>query len=88
MRDLAIAWSSLRQPLRATALSDDYLQLLAALDDGWQLLEAARLSARGEQGLNEYYLLTLTHPARMLVRQTTLRRNGQVDGLRERVPMA
>lgn len=90
MRDLDIAWSSLQRPLHATNLAEDHLRLLAALDDGWQILEAARLSARGEQGLGEYYLLTLTHPARMLVRQTTLRKNGQIDELleHERVPMA
>jgi hypothetical protein len=90
MRDLDIAWSSLQQPLHATTLPEDYLRLLAALDDGWQIIEAARLSARGEQGLCEYYLLALNHPARMLVRQTRLRKNGQIDELleHERVPRA
>jgi hypothetical protein len=89
MRDLDLAWSSLQQPLHATALPEDYLRLLAALDEGWQILEVARLSARRAQGLSEHYLLTLTHPARMLARQTTLRKNGQIDGLleREHVPM-
>jgi hypothetical protein len=90
MRDLDIAWSSLQQPVHSITLPADYLRLLAALDDGWQILEATRLSARGKTGLDQYYLLTLTDPVRMLVRQTTLQKNDQIDDLleRERVPMA
>jgi hypothetical protein len=90
MRELDNTWSNLQQPLHPTARPEDYLRLLAALDDGWQIAEAARLFARGPQGLCEYYLLTLTHPVRMLVRQTALRKEGQIDGLLERelVPMA
>jgi len=89
-RDPGVARGSLQQPLHPKTLPEDYSQLLAALDDGWQILEAARLSAQSRTGLDEYYLLTLTHPARMLVRQTMLSKNEPIDKLLERecVPMA
>jgi hypothetical protein len=82
MRDLDIAWSSLQQPLHATTLPEDYLRLLAALDDGWQILEAARLSARGEQGLCST-ICSAQSSCRMLVRQRRCG-NGQIDELFER----
>lgn len=83
-------WEHLQQPVHGSAHSADYLRLLAALDDGWQILEAADLLAHGVNAEGRGYTLTLMHPQRHLTREWNTLRSPEIDALlaHERVPMA
>ena len=83
-------WESLQQPVHGSAHAADYLRLLAALDEGWQIVEAAEMLAHGMNAEGRGYLLTLMHSRRLLTREWNVIRSPQVDLLltHERVPMA
>jgi hypothetical protein len=83
-------WDTLQQPVHGSAHAADALRLLAALDEGWQIVEAADMLAHGKNAEGRGYLLTLMHPRRLLTREWSLMRSPQIDALlaREGVPMA
>jgi len=83
-------WEGLQQPVHGTGHAADYLRLLAALDEGWQIIEAANLLAHGTNAEGRGYLLTLMHPRRLLTREWSIIRSPEIDLLlaREHVPMA
>jgi hypothetical protein len=62
-------WEGLQQPVHGTSYHADTLRLLAALDEGWQVLEAARYLAHGSNAEGLGYLLTLYHPKLRLTRE-------------------
>ena len=81
-------WERIQQPVHGTGRSSDYLRLLAALDEGWQITEAAYFLAHGTNAEGRGYLLTLMHPQRMLTREWNVMGSPEVDALLafERVP--
>jgi len=76
-----LRWESLQQPVHGSGHSSDYLRLLAALDEGWQILEAADFLAHGKNAEGRGYLLTLTHPHRRLTREWDVARSPEMDAL-------
>lgn len=74
-------WESLQQPVHGSNQSSDYLRLLAALDEGWQILEAASFLAHGKNAEGRGYLLTLAHPRLMLRREWDVARSPEMDAL-------
>ncbi len=65
-----IRWDKLQEPARPAQKPADYLLLLSALDDGWQVVETIRLLEPDHQPGD--YLLTLFHPTRLLIHQMTI----------------
>lgn len=64
-------WNQLQQNRHATPLDPQYLRLLAALDQGWQIEAPVYLQPRFGPGSALIYLFILHHPATtelMLVR--------------------
>jgi hypothetical protein len=83
-------WDGIQQPVHGSAHAADYLRLLAALDEGWQIVEAADMLAHGTNAEGRGYVLTLTHSRRLLTREWHLMRSPELDTLlaHEIVPMA
>ena len=83
-------WESLQQPVHGSGHSSDYLRLLAALDEGWQIVEAADMLAHGSNAEGRGYVLTLMHSRRLLTREWNVTRSPELDALlaHELVPMA
>lgn len=83
-------WDAIQQPVHGSAHAADYLRLLAALDEGWQISEAADMLAHGKNAEGRGYVLTLMHPRRLLTREWNVMRSPEVDALlaHEAVPMA
>ena len=78
-----ISWAGLHQQAHATDLPADYLRLLAALDEGWQIAEASYLLAHGRNNEGRAYQLTLIHQTKPIVREMTVAQNLKVDALLE-----
>ena len=74
-------WERLQQPVHGSAHSSDYLRLLAALDEGWRILEVADFLAHGKNAEGRGYLLTLAHPRLMLTREWNVARSPEVTAL-------
>jgi hypothetical protein len=74
-------WERLQQPVHGSAHSSDYLRLLAALDEGWRILEAADFLAHGQNAEGRGYLLTLAHPRLLLTREWDVARSPEMDTL-------
>ncbi len=70
-----------QQPVHGADSSLDYLRLLAALDEGWQIVDVAYLLAHGSNAEGRGYLLTLMHPRRLLTREWSVTRGPEVDAL-------
>jgi hypothetical protein len=87
---LGSRWDAIQQPVHGTAHMADHLRLLAALDEGWQIVEAAEMLAHGVNAEGRGYVLTLMHPRRFLTREWNVMRSPQMDALlaHEAVPMA
>jgi hypothetical protein len=83
-------WESLQQPIHGSAHAADYLRLLAALDEGWQIMEAAEMLAHGKNSEGSAYVLTLMHSRRLLTCEWNVIRSPELDALlaHEVVPMA
>jgi hypothetical protein len=62
-------WECQQQPVHGSCQHADTLRLLAALDEGWQILEAANYLAHGNNAEGLGYLLTLYHPRLRLTRE-------------------
>ncbi|GAB4480421.1 MAG: hypothetical protein OHK0031_01560 [Anaerolineales bacterium] len=73
-------WNRLQEPAHASANPADFLLLLSALDDGWQILEAARWTP-GSAFASDLCLVTIFHPRALLTRTVSLRRSAEVDAL-------
>lgn len=63
------AWERIQQPVHSSNQQPETLRLLAALDEGWQILEAANYLARGQNAEGPGYMLTLYHPQRRVSRE-------------------
>jgi hypothetical protein len=74
-------WERIQQPVHGTDSPSDYLRLLAALDEGWQIVEVAYLLAHGSNAEGRGYLLTLMHSHRLLTREWNVMRSPEVDAL-------
>ena len=83
-------WDMIQQPVHGSSRAADHLRLLVALDEGWQIVEAADMLAHGANAEGRGYVLTLMHPRRMLTREWNVMRSPQVEALlaHEIVPMA
>ena len=76
-------WAGILHPAHATDLPADYLRLLTALDEGWQIAEASHLLAHGRNNEGRAYQLTLIHQTKPIVRGMTVAQNLKVDALLE-----
>lgn len=75
-------WESLQQPVHGSEEhSSDYLRLLAALDEGWRILEVTKFLAHGKNDEGRSYLLTLAHPRMPIVREWEVARSLEIDNL-------
>jgi hypothetical protein len=83
-------WSNLRRGARSEGSSVSYLCLVAALDSGWQIREAAQVPGHGHNGANSYLLVRLSHPTRNLESELTLEKTAHAEALlrEHRVPVA
>lgn len=83
-------WERIQQPVHGSAHAADYLRLLAALDEGWQIVEAADMLAHGTNAEGRGYVLTLMHSRRLLTREWNVMCSPEIDLLllHEHVPMA
>jgi hypothetical protein len=66
---------------QSTSSADDYRRLLAALDEGWRIMEAAKFLAHGRNAEGRGYLLTLAHPRLMLTREWDVAGSPEMDEL-------
>jgi hypothetical protein len=74
-------WELLQQPVHGTCQHADTLRLLAALDEGWQIQEAAIYLAHGSNAEGLGYLLTLYHPHLRLTREWNTVHSADLDAL-------
>lgn len=74
-------WESLQQPIHGSGYPADYLRLLAALDEGWQIMNATEYLAQGNNTGGCAYLLVLTHPGRPLTREWDVMHSPEVEAL-------
>lgn len=74
-------WNKLQEPARPAGKPADYLLLLSALDEGWKILETARLVPFNDFLRGGSYMLTIFHPIRLVVRQIVVARSAEVDML-------
>ena len=87
---ISTRWDAIQQPVHGGARAADHLRLLAALDEGWQIVEAADMLAHGKNAEGRGYLLVLMNPRRLLTCEWNVMRSPEVDALlaRELTPMA
>ena len=71
----------LQQPVHGSNQHADTLRLLAALDQGWQIQEAAIYLAHGSNTEGLGYLLTLYHPKLRLTREWNTMHSADLDAL-------
>jgi hypothetical protein len=74
-------WDRLQQPVHGASQHADTLRLLAALDEGWQIQEAAKYLAHGRNAEGSGYLLTLYNPRRKLTREWNAARSADLDAI-------
>lgn len=74
-------WEHVQQPVHGTGQPADYFRLLAALDEGWQIVETAEYLAHGTNAEGHSYLLTLLHPHRLLTREWTVTYSPEMEAL-------
>ena len=79
--DYSTRWESTQQPVHGTGGPADHLRLLAALDEGWQIVEVADFLAHGKNAEGRGYLLTLAHPHLMRTREWNVARSPEVTAL-------
>jgi hypothetical protein len=74
-------WERIQQPVHGTGQAADALRLLAALDEGWQIVESADYLAHGNNAEGRGYILTLLHPHRLLTREWSVARSPEIASL-------
>ena len=74
-------WDCYQQPVHSANHQADTLRLLAALDEGWQILEAANYLAHGINDEDRGFLLTLYHPQRGLTREWSVTNSSSMNNL-------
>ena len=74
-------WEHLQQPVHGNNQQADTLTLLAALDEGWQIQEAAKYLAHGKNAEGRGYLLTLYNPKRGQTHEWTVASSKDIDAL-------
>lgn len=80
--ETAQLWESLQQPIHGSGRSsDDYLRLLAALDEGWQIVASADFLTQGSNAEGRGFWLTLMHPRQRLTREWRVTRSLEVEKL-------
>ena len=82
-------WSDLGRRTHPEGHSLNYLFLVQALESGWQIREAAKVSRHGRNGVVGYLRVYLTHPTRNLESELTLEQTSQAETLlrQHRVPV-
>ena len=70
-------WNKLQEPACPTGKPADHLLLLSALDEGWKILETARLVPFNDFLRGGSYMLTIFHPDS----QKAPQRGGQFPGI-------
>ncbi len=78
---IATQWDRNQQPVHETGVTADSLRLLAALDDGWQIVQSTNYLAHGKNAEGRGYLLTLLHPHRLLTCEWNVARSPDIDAL-------
>lgn len=79
--DYSTRWERTQQPVHGTGNPSDYLRLLAALDEGWRILEVADLLAHGKNAEGRGYLITLAHPRLLQTREWGAARTPEITAL-------
>jgi len=74
-------WERIQQPVHGSGYPADALRLLAAMDEGWQIVETTDYLAQGHNAEGRGYLLTLLHPRRLLTREWSVARSPEMDAL-------
>jgi hypothetical protein len=74
-------WERLQQPVHGSGLAAEYLRLLAALDEGWSILEMADFLAHGKNAEGRGYLLTLAHSRPMRTRKWEVAHSPEMEAL-------
>lgn len=82
IRKIGSHWGAPQQPVHDNnAYMVDYVLLLAALEQGWQIIEAGEILAHGANAEAHGYVLTLMHPYRLLTCEWNVERSPEVDAL-------
>jgi len=74
-------WERIQQPVHGSNHPADTLRLLAAMDEGWQIVETADYLAHGLNAEGRGYILTLMHPRMHLTREWSVARSPEMDAL-------
>jgi hypothetical protein len=74
-------WERLQQPVHGASQQADVLRMLAALDEGWQILDVANYLAHGSNAEGRGYLLTLYHPQRRMTRECNVGYSAGMEAL-------
>jgi hypothetical protein len=74
-------WERIQQPVHGTGIPADELRLLAALDEGWQIVETADYLAHGNNAEGRGYLLTLFNQNRHQTREWSIAQSPEIDYL-------
>jgi hypothetical protein len=77
-------WSRIRRRSRPGEPSLSYLCLVEALESGWQIRSATKISGQGRHGVSSYFLVSLTHPTRKLESELTLEKTPDAEALMRR----
>lgn len=78
--DMEHVWNKLQELARKGQKPADHLLFLAALDEGWRIVETVRLDPFTATRSGAY-LLTLFHPQRLLSSQIIVERSEEIDRL-------
>lgn len=74
-------WERVQQPVHGSGQKADELRLLAALDEGWQIVEIADYLAHGNNAEGRGYLLTLFNQNQLQTREWSIARTPKIDSL-------
>jgi hypothetical protein len=74
-------WEGLQQPMHGNHHQADTMRLLAALDEGWQILETANYLAHGLNAEGLGYLLTLYNPKLGQTRELSIVHNQDIEAI-------
>ncbi len=75
------SWEQLQQATYSTKSQAETSQLLAALDEGWQIQETATYLAHGSNAEELGYLLTLYHPRRNRIQEMNVDHGPGIEAI-------
>jgi hypothetical protein len=76
--------NSLSRSLPSRGSSLNYLSLLHALENGWEILESHVISGHGSNGHGEHFSLKLHHPGRRQSSGMTVEKSAAIEALLHR----